>query len=744
MPARAWVVPDTTASHGTLASTHSVHAVEMNSSEWLRGCPEGSEQALLFGAYSQLCMGSLTCASCKAAQPSRLPELDIDAFSTSGPSAAKKNESNGKGKTQADWLAYWPAKHLLLLFPRPEQLLAHMFEALCSLCVSCGEEICGACGQKYKTAKDGADKGGPKGKRRLDDDLTIDTVLFHCGLTQSAILGCGLTMVSKYHAAQSMSNPTATLQSIKQTKAGIAQVAGPKADKTSGGEDINDDFLLATCPIFTNEEISSKSGSSHLSSKAVKTSKASSPGAASAKASAGGLTHKAVPKIGGIGYSGNAHEEKGWKAESLKRQQARDGILEQMLRVLRTYIPNSERTGTSAAHDAEADALLFPTEDGQELRRSEGERVFESDWMPDFTTLAHLRRRFLPLASSLLSSDSLTDMIDRQSLFIELLRWFAIFARHETLCPLLAQPIMQVSGTRDVLDKDGNVKAREKTTVYEGSAGPMELMQSILAQCKTFKNTMEVSLAAERKKQDEEIAELHAAAKTLGEKIDPEQEAKIRESKLDPEQQTLLSFCDRIIRIVKVIEQQLRKTKGDAAVDKLLGIVKQSATKASSKSERSSKEPPPEQEQAKIYEAWAKSQVFADDVDMRSATSTSAAAVTWQHVFSNEIRACNSTAMRRNVTISKELATMQVNLPSFFHGSIFVRRDESRVDVLKACIIGPEGSPYESGCYLFDLFLPANYNQEPPKCKIVNTKGGMVRHNPNLYKEGKVCLSLLG
>jgi ubiquitin-protein ligase len=85
--------------------------------------------------------------------------------------------------------------------------------------------------------------------------------------------------------------------------------------------------------------------------------------------------------------------------------------------------------------------------------------------------------------------------------------------------------------------------------------------------------------------------------------------------------------------------------------------------------------------------------------------------------------------------------------------------DETRVDVIKAMIIGPEGTPYENGCFIFDIFLPLDYNQKSPEVKSMTTNGGKYRYNPNLYADGvsairddpesmanrqKVCLSLLG
>lgn len=59
-------------------------------------------------------------------------------------------------------------------------------------------------------------------------------------------------------------------------------------------------------------------------------------------------------------------------------------------------------------------------------------------------------------------------------------------------------------------------------------------------------------------------------------------------------------------------------------------------------------------------------------------------------------------------------------------------------------IAGPEGTPYAGGLFEFDCFLPINYPNSPPLMHLRTTGGGKVRFNPNLYNNGKVCLSLLG
>lgn len=59
-------------------------------------------------------------------------------------------------------------------------------------------------------------------------------------------------------------------------------------------------------------------------------------------------------------------------------------------------------------------------------------------------------------------------------------------------------------------------------------------------------------------------------------------------------------------------------------------------------------------------------------------------------------------------------------------------------------IAGPEGTPYAGGLFEFDCFLPLDYPQKPPLVHLRTTGNGIVRFNPNLYANGKVCLSLLG
>ncbi|KAJ7706339.1 hypothetical protein B0H17DRAFT_1036793 [Mycena rosella] len=72
-------------------------------------------------------------------------------------------------------------------------------------------------------------------------------------------------------------------------------------------------------------------------------------------------------------------------------------------------------------------------------------------------------------------------------------------------------------------------------------------------------------------------------------------------------------------------------------------------------------------------------------------------------------------------------------LASSLPDSILVRAYEDRTDLLRSLIIGPENTPYEDAPFVIDWMLDSNFPHSPP-----------IALNPNLYEEGKVCLSILG
>ena len=60
-----------------------------------------------------------------------------------------------------------------------------------------------------------------------------------------------------------------------------------------------------------------------------------------------------------------------------------------------------------------------------------------------------------------------------------------------------------------------------------------------------------------------------------------------------------------------------------------------------------------------------------------------------------------------------------------------------------AMVVGPRDTPYEDSLYYFRFAFPTNYPFAPPTVTLMNRTRDMVRLNPNLYVDGKVCLSIL-
>jgi ubiquitin-conjugating enzyme E2 O len=107
------------------------------------------------------------------------------------------------------------------------------------------------------------------------------------------------------------------------------------------------------------------------------------------------------------------------------------------------------------------------------------------------------------------------------------------------------------------------------------------------------------------------------------------------------------------------------------------------------------------------------------------------------HQYLHQSSASSSAFMRR---IGKEHKILSTSLPP----NIFVRTWESRLDLLRVLIIGPNDTPYEYAPFVIDFHLPSTYPQTPPEAFFHSWTNGNGPVNPNLYEDGKICLSLLG
>ena len=96
--------------------------------------------------------------------------------------------------------------------------------------------------------------------------------------------------------------------------------------------------------------------------------------------------------------------------------------------------------------------------------------------------------------------------------------------------------------------------------------------------------------------------------------------------------------------------------------------------------------------------------------------------------------------MKLTTRLLRDVKSIMKN-PLTSHGIYYVHCES---DMYKgyAMIIGPPESPYEDGFYFFEFKFPKDYPFRPPAVKYC-TNDGTTRFNPNLYRNGKVCISIL-
>jgi ubiquitin-conjugating enzyme E2 O len=107
-----------------------------------------------------------------------------------------------------------------------------------------------------------------------------------------------------------------------------------------------------------------------------------------------------------------------------------------------------------------------------------------------------------------------------------------------------------------------------------------------------------------------------------------------------------------------------------------------------------------------------------------------------QHFISIEFSNSSPQRLRR---IRKEHAVLSGSLPE----GVYVRSWESRLDLFRVLFVGPVDTPYEYAPFFMDFMFPENFPHSPPKAFFHSWTSGHGSVNPNLYEDGKVCLSLL-
>lgn len=85
---------------------------------------------------------------------------------------------------------------------------------------------------------------------------------------------------------------------------------------------------------------------------------------------------------------------------------------------------------------------------------------------------------------------------------------------------------------------------------------------------------------------------------------------------------------------------------------------------------------------------------------------------------------------------------MKTSAASLAAAGIYYKANEANLYQGTALLIGPKDTPYFGGYYFFSIDFPEDYPFAPIKIKTLTQDGG-TRFNPNMYVDGKVCLSIL-
>lgn len=301
----------------------------------------------------------------------------------------------------------------------------------------------------------------------------------------------------------------------------------------------------------------------------------------------------------------------------------------------------------------------------------------------------------IPAMSSYLRNDSVLDMARHVPLYRALLELLRAIASCTSLVPLLL-PLSGENGEED-----------EEQSESQASVG------TLLAKMKTCVDTYTNRLRSKKDK---------AKAGAKPDASDPE-----------PEGLTLLvPDIQRTAEIVYLATTSLRQANQEK---KLSEYSKKCTAKSKPLSVIRSLE--------EKYVAIMKRLQF-DTFEMVSEDDDGKLAFKINYHYMSQVKnASDANSAARARRLAQEAVTLSTSLPLSSSSSVFVRCDEERLDIMKVLITGPADTPYANGCFEFDVYFPQDYPNSPPLVNLETTGGHSVRFNPNLYNDGKVCLSIL-
>ena len=105
--------------------------------------------------------------------------------------------------------------------------------------------------------------------------------------------------------------------------------------------------------------------------------------------------------------------------------------------------------------------------------------------------------------------------------------------------------------------------------------------------------------------------------------------------------------------------------------------------------------------------------------------------------MSNDILTISRDTTKRLLKDVKEMIKNPLN-----DDGIYYKHDEENILHGYVYISGPSESKYVGGAYFFKFTFPYDYPHKPPIVEF-KTSDSITRFHPNMYRNGKMCLSLL-
>ncbi|KAM4600039.1 dual E2 ubiquitin-conjugating enzyme/E3 ubiquitin-protein ligase BIRC6 isoform 3-T3 [Fundulus diaphanus] len=383
----------------------------------------------------------------------------------------------------------------------------------------------------------------------------------------------------------------------------------------------------------------------------------------------------------GTGF-GTGSTASGWDVEqALTKQRLEEEHVTCLLQVLASYI---NPAGSSGCHSADASA---------------DSRAQNSSALPAVLQELLSQSCLIPAMSSYLRNDSVLDMARHVPLYRALLELLRAISTYTALVPLL----LPLSGD------PGQDEEEEDEEHSEGQAS----VGMLLAKMKTCVDTYTNRLRSKKDK---------------GKGV-------VKPDGSDPEPEGLTLLVPDIQRTAEIVHAATTSLRQANQERKLVESSKKVSTRPKPLSVLRSLE--------EKYVAAMKKLQF-DTFEMVSEDEEGKLMFKVNYHYMSQVKnASDTNSAARSRRLAQEAVTLSTSLPLSSSSSVFVRCDEERLDIMKVLITGPGDTPYANGCFEFDVYFPQDYPNSPPLVNLETTGGHSVRFNPNLYNDGKVCLSIL-